>query len=132
MERTLLSKTDGMEAKIVERIAAAGIRLRRDKVALRLLASVQAGVGPGVPADQCIAFAVTAPIRLPAKTSAALQECLRRLRSEGLSTVLHGNEVRARLVRHTAGGVPRVMGFVHNPDVDGEVLLTIVATGLRE
>jgi hypothetical protein len=101
METKPISKAEMIEAKIAERIAATGIRLRFDKVALRLLDGVKAGVSQILPIDQSIAFTVTAPIKFPAKTSAALQECLRQLHAQGLSTAINGNKIRARIVKNT-------------------------------
>jgi hypothetical protein len=132
MDTKPISKAEMIEAKTAERIAATGIRLRFDKVALRLLDGVKAGVGQILPIDQSIAFTVTAPIKLPAKTSAALQECLPQLHAQGLSTAINGNEIRARIVRNTSRHMPRVVGFVHNPDINADLLLTIAETSLRE
>jgi hypothetical protein len=132
MEMKPISMAQMTEAKIAERIAAAGIRLRFDKVALRLLDGVKEAIGQTLPTDQRIVFTVTAPIKLPAKTSAALQERLRQLRSQELNTTIHGNEIRARIVKNTSRHMPRVIGFVHNPDIDADLLLTIAETSLRE
>lgn len=132
MEMKPISKAEMTEAKIAERIAAAGIRLRFDKVALRLLDSVKASVGQVLAKDQSIAFTVTAPIKLPAKTTAALQECLRQLGCEGLNTAINGNEIRARIIKNASRHMPRVIGFVHNSDTNADLLLTIAETSLRE
>lgn len=126
------SRADAIEAEITKRIAAAGVRLRFDRVALRLLHEVKTHVGERVPAGQCILFTVTAPIKLPAKTSSALQEWLRPLRSGEMSTTLNGNKVRARIVPGVPSGMLRAMGFVHNPESDAERLLEIAETGLRD
>lgn len=129
VRHSLPDKTGG---KMAERVAAAGIRLRFDKVALRLLSDVRAGVGQMLPVDQSIAFTVTAPIKLPAKTSAALQERLRESCTPGWNTTINGNEIRARVVRNVSRDMPRVIGFVHNPEIDGDLLLDIAETILRE
>ena len=126
------SKAELIEGTIAKRIAAAGIRLRFDKVALRLLEAVKAGVGQTLPAHQSIAFTITAPIRFPAKTAVAVQERLRQLPMQGLSTAVNGNEIRARVVEGTLQGMPRVIGFVHNPEHNADLLLDIVETSLRE
>src|SRR5579875_2859414 len=94
-------KAGTVEEEITRQMAASGIRLRFDKVALRLLDDVKAAVSQRLPAGQSIAFTVTAPIRLPAKTSVALQEWLRRPGTQGWSTTIHGNKVRARLLNNT-------------------------------
>ena len=119
-------------ATIAKRIAAAGIRLRFDKVALRFVEAVQAGVDQTVPVDQSIAFTITAPIRFPAKTTVAVQERLRQLRAGELSATINGNEIRARIVESASPGMPRVIGFVHNPEHSAELLMDIVEKSFRE
>jgi len=118
------------ERKIAKRIAEAGIRLRFDRVALRLLDGVKAAFDQTLPIDQSLAFTVTAPIKLPAKTSAALQERLRQLPTQGLSTTINGNGIRARMVKNTRRNAPRVIGFVHNPENNADLLLDIAETCL--
>ena len=126
------SKAELIEGTIAKRIAAAGIRVRCDKVALRLLEAVKAGVGQTLPTRQSIAFTITAPIRFPAKTAAAVQEQLREFRTQRLSTTIHGNEIRARAIENVSRGMPPVIGFVHNPEHSADLLLDIVETSLRE
>jgi hypothetical protein len=126
------SKADFIEGMMVKRIAAAGIQLRFDKVALRLVEAVKAGVGETLPAHQSIAFTLTAPIRLPAKTAAAVQDRLRGLCAQGLSATINGNEIRARIVEGALEGMPKVIGFVHNREHNADLLLNIVETSLRE
>ena len=117
---------------IERRIADAGIRLRFDRVALRLLESVKSGVGPMLTAEESVAFTVTAPIRLPARTSAALQEQLRELRTQELSTTINGNAICARKIKNTSTDAPRVIGFVHNPGVNADLILDLAEAALRE
>ena len=122
-----------IEEKITSRMNAAGIRIRSDKVALRLLACVKAGVAPTLAADQSIACTVTAPIKLPAKTCAALREwLLGHLDGRDLRTTINGNEVRARITNNTTSDKPRVVGFVHNPESNADLVLEIAETSLRE
>jgi hypothetical protein len=121
-----------IEEMITQRVVAAGIRLRFDKVALRLLDGVKASVAQALPAGQTIAFTVTAPIKLPAKTSAALQQWLHRLPTHGLSTTINGNQIRARIINHTANDMQRVIGFVHNAESNADLALDIAETSLRE
>ena len=122
-----------IEEKITSRMNAAGIRIRSDKEALRLLACVKAGVAATLAADQSIAFTVTAPIKLPAKTCAALLEwLLDRSDDWDLGTTINGNEVRARMINNTTSDKPRVIGFVHNPESSADLVLEIAETSLRE
>jgi hypothetical protein len=127
-----VSNAETAEAKITKQIAAAGVRLRFDKVALRLLESVKTGVVRTLPKDQSILFTVTAPIKLPAKTTAALQEWLCHMRVHASSTTINGNHIRARLVKRVPGDKPRVLGFVHNTESKADALLEIAELSLRE
>jgi hypothetical protein len=127
----MVLNTEAIEKTITQRIAAAGIRLRFDRVALRLLEGVKSALAQSLPEDQSIAFTVTAPIKLPAKTSVALQEWLRRLPTHGRETTINGNEIRARIINHTTSGMPRVIGFVHNAECNADFALDIAEASLR-
>ena len=121
-----------IEKTITNRIAETGVHLRFDKVALRFLEGVKAGVVQRLPRDQSIVFTVTAPIKLPAKTSATLQEQLLRLSTQRVGTTMNGNEIRARMVQIASSGMPVVTGFVHNPESKADLILDIAEMGLRE
>jgi hypothetical protein len=102
-------------------------RLRFDKNALRVVRRLQTGLQQAVPDGKTVIFTVTAPIRLPAKTAATLEDKIRSSlahRSAGLELKdsIHGNQIRVRLVK-SFQGTSKVIGFVHNPDSDPEVLL---------
>jgi hypothetical protein len=103
-------------------------KLRYDKVALRFVSSLQTALCDDVPTGKTLLVTITAPIRVPAKTAAALQEQLRTQLARGpvqltFRNVIHGNHVRARLVDRGAKQTSNVLGFVHNPDTDGDVIL---------
>src|SRR5881396_2477929 len=53
---------------------AAKPRLRFDKVATRLIERLQATLGKTVPDGMTVLLTITAPIRLPSKTAAALED----------------------------------------------------------
>jgi hypothetical protein len=112
-----------IKQEIAERGDRTKPRLRFDRVALRLVGGLQAAVSECVPDGQAVVLTVTAPIRLPAKTAAALEskirECLAR-RSARLEVreTIHGNRIRVRLVKGLSRRMPKVIGFVHNPDSD--------------
>jgi hypothetical protein len=72
-----------IEREIVERIKAAKIRLRLDKVVLRVVGGLQAALADVVPDEVAVIFTVTAPIRLPAKTAAFLESLVRDARPCG-------------------------------------------------
>lgn len=111
-------------------------QLRFDKVALRLVADVQTALRDAVPDGMAVAFTVTAPIRLRAKTTAALAELVRTQLARqparlDLRETIHGNGVRASLVRASADVAPKVIGFVHNPGTDPDVLIATTAALLH-
>ena len=106
--------------------------LRFDKVATGLIERLQTTLGDTVPKDTTVLLTVTAPIRLPAKTAAALEDKILTLLGRGSTgrdakDTIHGNRVRIRLLRAKAGQTPRVIGFVHNPDSDPLLLLNMAS-----
>jgi hypothetical protein len=75
-----------------------------------------------------VVVTVTAPIRLPAKTAAALKERIASLVAGGAEVrnrkaTIHGNRVRMRLLANPSKRWPRLVGFVHNRGVDPGFLL---------
>jgi len=105
-------------------------RLRFDRVALGLVRRLQAALCESVPDGKTLILTITAPIRVPSKTAAALEDKIRTYLARRSAQVeardtIHGNQIRVRLVK--GGGSERtskVIGFVHNPDSDPDVLLT--------
>jgi hypothetical protein len=116
------------------RTRAAKIRLRFDKVVHRLLQRLQATVGTTAPKGTTLLVTITAPIRFPAKTAAALEEKIGRLLLRGASNekgTIHGNRVRLWAFKDKSGRTPKMIGFVHNPESDPGALLKM-ATELLE
>src|SRR5260370_20963214 len=62
---------------------AAKPRLRFDKVATRLIEGLQAALGEIVPDGMTVLLTITAPIRLPSKTAASLEDKILTLISRG-------------------------------------------------
>jgi hypothetical protein len=94
-------------------------RLRFDRVAVGLVARLQATLSSSVPNGRTLVVTITAPIRQDSKTGAALEEKLRELltaRRAWLKTVIHGNRAEVRVLRGATGQTSRLIGFVHNPD----------------
>ncbi|SRR5579883_3290399 len=115
-----------IEREIAERIAAAKLRLRFDKVVLRLIGSLKAGLSEVVPEGQAVIFTLTAPVKLPAKTAAAIEGLVRAgLPDSEVRTTIHGNQVRLHRVVGIAAEMPRVVGFVHNPESDAGLILAL-------
>jgi hypothetical protein len=111
-------------------------RLRFDKVAIRLLEQLQAGLHEAVPDGVIVLVSVTAPIRLAAKTEAVLQEkaralLMRRLGEPSERGTINSNQIRIRVVRTDARPASKVIGFVHNPETDPQVLFDATRSLLR-
>lgn len=105
-------------------------RLRFDKVATRLIDRLQATLGATAPDGMTVLLTVTAPIRLPSKTAAALEEKIQTLLGRGSPRrderdTIHGNRVQIRISRDESGRAPRMIGFVHNSDSDPLLLLNM-------
>jgi hypothetical protein len=113
-----------IEREIAERIKAAKLRLRFDKAVLRLVDSLKASLAGVVPEGQTVIFTVTAPIKLRAKTAAALEDLVRGdLLGAEVHRIIHGNRVRVRRVTNVPTYMPRVVGFVHNPESDAGLIM---------
>src|SRR3984885_3952165 len=105
-------------------------RLRFDKVATRLIERLQTTLGETVPDGMTVLLTITAPIRLPSKTAASLEDKIQTLlgrRSPGRDEkdTIHGNRVQIRLLRDESERAPKMIGFVHNPDSDPLLLLNM-------
>ena len=104
--------------------------LRFDRVATRLMERLQTTLGETVPGGMTVLLTITAPIRLASKTAAALEQKIqtllgRRLAGRDEKDMIHGNRVRIRLLRDETKGRPRMIGFVHNPDTDPLLLMSM-------
>jgi hypothetical protein len=110
-------------------------RLRFDKVALRLVGGLQTALSKVIPDGVAVVLTVTAPIRLPAKTKAALEstirDCLAHPSGEVRDTI-HGNQIRVRPITEVSPRMPKLIGFVHNPDSDPDVLLDLTQSLARQ
>jgi hypothetical protein len=105
-------------------------RLRFDKVATRLLERLQATFGETVPDGMTVLLTITAPIRLPSKTAASLEDKIQTLLRPGSpgrdeKDTLYGNRVQIRLLRSESERAPKMIGFVHNSDSDPHLLLNM-------
>ena len=109
---------------------AAKPRLRFDKVATRLIERLQATLGETVPDGMTVLLTITAPIRLPSKTAASLEDKIQTLLGRGSpgrdeKDTIHGNRVQIRLLRDESERAPKMIGFVHNSDSDPLLLLNM-------
>ena len=96
-------------------------RLRFDRVAQRLIRDLQDALGGAVLEERAVIITVTAPIRSPARTVAAVITRVREALCEGgnrrdLNETICGNGVHVRIVRNNFPDVARVIVFVCNPD----------------
>ena len=115
---------------------SATVRLRFDRVAMRFVGDVRSALHQVVPDGTTLMFTITAPIRLASKTADVLESKVRsffarRTARIDLTETIHGNQIRVRLL---GGGVKRttkVIGFVHNPDSDPEVLFRVTQASLE-
>jgi hypothetical protein len=107
---------------------AAKPRLRFDKVATSLIEHLQTTLGQTVPDGITVFLTITAPIRLPSKTAASLEDKIQTLLGWGspgreVQDTIHGNRVQIRLLRDKSERAPKMIGFVHNSDSDPLLLL---------
>lgn len=119
-----------IKQRIADRGGLTTPRLRFDKVALGVVRRLQARLCESVPDGKTVMLTITAPIRVPAKTAAALEDKIRTYLSSRSAPVedrdtIHGNQIRVRLVKGDSRRIPKVIGFVHNLDSDPGVLLDI-------
>ena len=111
-------------------VNAAKPRLRFDKVATRLIERLRATLSENVPDGMTVLLTITAPIRLPSKTTVSLEEKVQSLlarSSPGRDEIatIHGNRIRMRLLRSESKRAPKMIGFVHNSDSDSLLLLNM-------
>jgi hypothetical protein len=105
-------------------------RLRFDKAATRVVQRLQATAGDTVPHGITGLLTITAPIRVPSKTAASLEPRIQTLLRRGSprraeKATIHRNRVQIRLERDDSGRAPKIIGFVHNSDVDPRILLNM-------
>ena len=139
---TIGGKRIAVEVAAIGRRSAAGEDrakpcLRFDRVVLRLIGGLRDALREVVPDGQAVMLTVTAPIRLPGKTAAALEsrlrDCLaRRSTKVEMAETIHGNRVRLRIVKGVSAKASKVIGFVHNPETDAEIVLNLAQSLLQE
>jgi hypothetical protein len=110
--------------------AAASVRLRFDKVAIRLIERLQASLGGAVPKGAMVVLTITAPIRLASKTAASLEATLPMLLGRGSpgrarKFTIHRNDIRLGVLTPASEKAPRMIGFVHNVDSDPLLLMKL-------
>jgi len=102
-------------------------RLRFDRVALRRVEQLRIALRDSVPRGRAVVVTITAPIRQAAKTAAMLEERIARGLAHHpaaleIKETMHGNQTRVRVLKTGASGASCVIGFVHNPQTNADVL----------
>jgi hypothetical protein len=118
----------------ISRSGARPPRLRFDRVVLELIRRLRAALEDELTSGQTVVVTVTAPILLPSKTAATLEENIRALlrdRSRQLTDTVHGNQVQIRILRGGRTSRSRLIGFVHNPDSDPSSLFELADSLLQ-
>jgi hypothetical protein len=127
-----VTDADTVEREIIARLRAARLRLRFDKVALRLVGGLKAALASAVPEGQTVVLTISAPIRLPGKTAAALEDIARAAPDAERREIVHENQVRTRRLTGVPKHMPRVLGFVHSADSDAGAILTLAEARLLD
>ena len=117
-------------------LSASKLGLRFDRVVVRVLGDLRSFAEAATPRGVTVLVAVSAPIRLPAKTVGELKRDISALVSAGTpggdhSATVHGNSVLMRLLAHSSSRTPKLIGFVHNPDSAPTPLLDLAERWLR-
>jgi hypothetical protein len=105
-------------------------RLRFDKVATTLIQRLKANLNRTVPEGSTILLTLTAPIRLPSRTAASIEEKITNLLKVSVPTsvatdLVHGNHIHIHLSTNQPPPSPKLIAFVHNADSHPLPLLNI-------
>lgn len=110
--------------------------LRFDKVATRLIERLQGTVEETVADGMTVLMTISAPIHLPSKTAAALEDKIqafvgRYLPGRDVKDTMNGNRVRIRFLRDAPKRASKMIAFVHNSDSDPLPLLDMSCESLE-
>ncbi|MBS0365806.1 MAG: hypothetical protein JSR67_08300 [Proteobacteria bacterium] len=105
-------------------------RLRFDRVAQRVVQTLQSALLPALSETELLIVSITAPILLPARTVAELSQRLRDPVGRDFDETVCGNRVRAHRTRHRRMEGPLVIVFVHNPKPAPGGLFSLVEDSL--
>lgn len=128
------------EKSLAKKIAKAnGVRLselglRFDKVALRLLRSLQNEIAKEELKTKTIVLTITAPIKLPARTEYELVKQIKAIVASGKknnsSRSILGNRIRV-ITQSLESGI-HFIGLVHNQNVSSTTLVNMTARWLHK
>jgi len=119
-----------------EGLSASKLGLRFDRVVGAVLSELRNFADSVAPTDVTVLVAITAPIRLPAKTMEDLQQRIGDLLSVrgpagDRTATLRGNDTRLRLVSLVPQSAPRLIGFVHNRGATPDPLFSLEHSALK-
>ena len=128
-KRTALAVTC-IESRAAGRAKVGKLRLRFDRVALRLVDHLRTAVSGSVPDGETVLVTITAPIRLPARTATAVEAKIRRSVATRAAPArhtgtIHGNEIQLHLLKGGTDRTAKLIGFVHNPDSAPNILIDV-------
>ena len=116
-------------------------RLRFDRVAVGFITRLQAALSKSVPDGKTLVVTITAPIWKDSKTREVLEGKIRELLAASrarLEATINGNRIRVRVLEGGTRQTSKLVGFVHNPEPDPEMLfdvtsflLTCIGSGKR-
>jgi hypothetical protein len=110
-------------------------RLRFDKVVVRVTERLRAAAGDAAPSGVTVLLSLTAPIKVPAKTAAMIEERMRAVLARRPTaacaryTIL-GNYVRVQVVTHGIPNAPKLISFVHDPETNPRLLFDMTQEAL--
>lgn len=116
-------------------LSIAKLGLRFDRVVIGIQEDIRAFAETTVQHGSTAIVTITAPIRLPAKTSEVVKGKICELvsanapRRDKIATV-HQNKVRIRFAQHDLMRATKSIVLVHNPDKDSKALIDMCAEWL--
>jgi hypothetical protein len=125
-----------LRQRIEGRTAVPKPRLRLDRTVHAVITRLQARLRESVPDGATVIFTLTAPIRLPAKTVESLEDIIRPCLARRATNIrrkdtVHGNKIQVWVVRSGSLRTSKVVGLVHNPDTDPDMLLHMTQSLLQ-
>jgi hypothetical protein len=102
--------------------------LRFDKTAVGLVERLQAALAKSVPDGKTVVVTITAPIRQDSKTGGILIDRIRELLVAGqvqLRATIYKNRIRVCVLEGGCSHTSKLIGFVHNPEPNPEVLFDV-------
>lgn len=122
---------DPITSDIAVLAARVGLRLRFDRVVLRIFGDLRAALTDMAREGEVVIVTISAPIRLPGKTAADIAARLRGSAASGdFVGDIFGNQVQLRHVMGVPADAPSFIGLVHNRDSNAARLLDLAEARL--